>query len=115
MPLLESRKHWRNADGSMNQRGFVRSRCGIFRRALLPGDAFELKLLDAVANLIAIQTKKSRGFGLVPPGSLERLNDERSFQLLEIEPSGRQFDGLAEPNGHCSARGEVARIEDRPV
>ena len=57
---------------------------------------FELELLDPIANLIAVQPQKARGFRLVPAGSLERLHEERTLQLLEVDAAGRQLDSIAQ-------------------
>jgi hypothetical protein len=46
---------------------------------------FELELLDPVANLIAVQAEQSRRFGLIPSAALERLHDERPFELLDVD------------------------------
>src|SRR4029450_11619256 len=47
---------------------------------------FELEFLDAVANLIAVETEQGRGLRLVPAASFEGLHDQRSFELLEVYP-----------------------------
>ena len=62
----------------------------------LLGGFFQLKFLDAVPNLVAINPKQRRGLGLVPGGALQRLNDQRAFELLEIDAARRQFDAIAE-------------------
>src|SRR5690242_8447014 len=83
--------------------------------ALLLRGALQLKLLDAIADLIAIQPEQRRGFRLVPTGSLERLDDKRTFELFEIDASGWQLDGVSKADGHGAARREVARAEHRAV
>ena len=60
------------------------------------GGSFELKLLDAVTNLVPIHAQQRRRFRLVPAGALERLDDQRAFELLEIDAAGRQLDPIAE-------------------
>src|SRR4029078_4304770 len=52
---------------------------------------FELELFDAITNLIAIQAQQARGARLIPAASLERLHDERPFELLEIEAPGSRI------------------------
>ena len=71
---------------------------------LLLRSSLELKLLDAVADLIASQPQQRRGLRLIPPSALECLHDERAFQLFEIDASGRQLHRLAKPDGHGPAR-----------
>src|SRR5262249_27630590 len=46
----------------------------ILRAHRLALDPFELKLLDAVTDLVAVHAEQRRGFGLVPAGPLERLD-----------------------------------------
>src|SRR5580765_3325408 len=72
---------------------------------------FELELLDAVSDLIAIQAKEGRGLRLVPSRALQRLDDKRPFELFEIQAAGRQLHGFAELHGHGAARGEIRRLE----
>ena len=49
-----------------------------------------MELLDAVANLVAVQAEQCRRARLVPAGALERLHDERPFELLEIDARMRE-------------------------
>ena len=56
--------------------------------------SLQSKLLDPVANLVAIHAQQRRGLGLVPAGALERLDDERALELLEIDAAGRQLDAI---------------------
>src|SRR5687767_14329185 len=56
---------------------------------------FELELLDPVTNLIPVQAQERGGARLVPAGPLERLNEQRSFELFEIDAGGRQLDLIA--------------------
>ena len=59
--------------------------------ARLSYDGFvQLELLDAIADLIAIQAEQRRRLGLVPAAALERLHDQRSLERLEIDALGRQ-------------------------
>ena len=53
--------------------------------------AFELELLDAIADLIAVQAEQRRGPRLVPAAALERLHDQRALELLEIDAVRRQL------------------------
>src|SRR6478735_3566500 len=51
----------------------------------------QLKLLDAIADLIAIESEQLRRTRLIPACALERLHDEMLLGFLEIEAGRRQF------------------------
>src|SRR5262245_62034810 len=52
----------------------------------------ELELLDAIANLIAVQAEKRGGTGLIPAAPFECLDNERPLELFEIEARSRKRD-----------------------
>src|SRR5436190_12093566 len=47
------------------------------------GGTFELEFLDPIADLIPIEAEQTRRARLIPAAALERLHDERSFELLQ--------------------------------
>jgi len=49
----------------------------------------ETELFDSIANLIPIDAEQSRGLCLVAPRTLQRLNDETPFELLQVDASSR--------------------------
>ena len=57
----------------------------------------EAELLDAVADLIAVQAEQRRRPRLVAAAALERLDDQAALELLEIDALGRQRDRRAPP------------------
>ena len=57
---------------------------------------FELEFLDAITDLIAIEAEKCGGLRLIPAAALQGLNDQGSFELLEVDAVGRQPDRLTE-------------------
>src|SRR5450755_4177374 len=63
-------------------------RRGTLGRLLL---AFELELLYAVPDLVAIQAEERRRAGLVPAAPFERLHDERPLQLLDVDAGCGEF------------------------
>src|SRR5665213_1683126 len=65
-------------------------------RALGGGLPFELELLDAVPDLVAIQAEERRRAGLVPAAPFERLHDERPLQLLDVDARRREFHAVGE-------------------
>jgi hypothetical protein len=72
--------------------------------------AFQLELLDSVLDLIAIQPQQTRCPGLIPPASLECLDDERSFELVELDSVG----GKCDPFGQArrpTCHGEIGQRE----
>src|ERR1051325_10805821 len=91
VPLLESRNCWRMAVRREEPWGLIPAGRLFF---------LELEFLDAVSDLIPIQAKEGRGLRLIPARALQGLDDQRPFELLEIEAAGRQFHGLAELHGH---------------
>src|SRR5262245_46340573 len=81
--------------------GSSRRRVGTFpqRREILRGVSegfFELELLDAITDLIAIETEERGGLRLIPAAALQRLDDQGAFELLEIDAVRRQADRHAE-------------------
>src|SRR5215207_2588487 len=56
----------------------------------------EVKLLDPITDLVAVQAEQPRRAGLVPAGALERLDDQRSFELFEVDARRRQLDAVGE-------------------
>src|SRR5678816_4095530 len=72
---------------------------------------FQVELLDAVADLIAIEAQQSGCARLVPLGPLERLDDQGAFELIEIDSVGRKFHTVAEPYGPWPADGEVVGLQ----
>jgi len=69
---------------------------------------FEVELLDSVADLVAVQAEQRRRARLVPAGPLERLDDQRAFELFEIDARRRQFDAVVEARRAGAAEREVA-------
>src|SRR5712691_8506007 len=67
----------------------------------------ELKLLDPVANLVPVQSQERGGTCLVPTGPLERLNEQRAFELLEIDAGGGELDPIAQVCGAGRSSAEV--------
>src|SRR5262245_34599953 len=65
-------------------------------RWLRRGGTLELELLDAIADLIAVQPEERGRPGLVPPAPLEGLHDQRPFELLQIDSGRRQLDTFGE-------------------
>ena len=57
--------------------------------------SLQLELLDPVADLIAVQAEQRGRARLVPAAALERLDDERPLELLEVDAVRRQLDGIA--------------------
>src|SRR4249919_2903809 len=57
--------------------------------ALLGGEA---ELLDAVPHLVAIDAEELPRLRLIPAGSLERLDKQLPFDLVEADALGRQFE-----------------------
>ena len=67
----------------------------------------QLELLDAVADLIAVEAEQRRRLGLVPAAALQRLHDQRSLERLEVDALGRQ--------AHRRRQLAVARRQHREV
>ena len=53
------------------------------------GHCSETKLLDAVANLVTVQTEERASLRLITTAPLERLNDQAALELFEIDACGR--------------------------
>src|SRR5205823_11554497 len=77
------------------------SRLALSDFRLLP---FELELLDAVANLIAIEPEQRGRARLVPAAALERLHHKRALELLELDAVRRQLHALGQPNAGAGER-----------
>ena len=60
----------------------------------------EAELLDAVADLVAMQTEQGSGSRLVSPGPFERQNDQPAFDIFNVQPVLRKHDACAA----CRAR-----------
>ena len=65
--------------------GWVRLR----RHRLLDGEA---ELLDAVPHLVAIDAEELSRLRLIPAGSLERLHEQLTLDLVEADALGRQLE-----------------------
>src|SRR6185369_10078835 len=70
---------------------------------------FELELLDAVADLVAVQAEHAGGLGLVPSAPFERLDHQRAFELLEIDARRRQVDLFGQARGGGRSHREVRK------
>src|SRR6266542_6630909 len=46
---------------------------------------FQLELLDAIADLIAVQPEQGGRPRLIPSTAFERLDHQRAFELLEVD------------------------------
>src|SRR5262249_24893683 len=52
----------------------------------------QLEFLDAIVNLIAVESEQLRRARLVPPRALEGLQDHTLLDVLEVEAGRRQLD-----------------------
>ena len=58
--------------------------------------------------------EQGRGFRLVPPGALERLDHQGAFELLEIDPARGQFHSITKMQGTSRRRREIGTDERLP-
>src|SRR5688572_14238938 len=75
--------------------------------SVLQRGAFELELLDSIPNLIAIEPEHRGGPGLDPAAALERLDDQRTFELLEVDPLRRKLNPFGQFGRRASGQREV--------
>jgi hypothetical protein len=62
------------------------------------GELSDLEFLDPVADLIAIQAVHTSGFGFVSSAALERLHNQRPFELFEVDAGGGKGRLLRQPD-----------------
>jgi len=69
-----------------------------------PGEA---ELLDAIADLIAVEAQQRGGAGLVAAGARERLLDQAALELVEPNARRRQLEVLRHRPGAAARDREV--------